>query len=170
MSYLTELIAKSPGWGLALSDFTLFEALNEIPHEKEKKMYTILGKFPRFEVDLTNLVLASHLGCLYKDYLKEIGSIDKIPENGDKILAATSVRNNFPICTMNMRDYPYPFFEVILKETIKYERKRCPVFITIYVVQPQIKTIVDYYSQRIGVQEMPENTTLLEIAGPKEKK
>lgn len=147
--YLKDLLSRSPGWGLIISEFTLFETVNELPIKKEVKMANLLNSFTTFAVDKENLFIAGHLGCLYSDYYKEINITDKFPEPGDKIIGATSLRNNAPICTLNIRDFPAPFFKEILREVFTYNTKKGQVFTVIYIIQPQIKFFEDFYNKRV---------------------
>lgn len=149
VDYLNSLINRSPGWGLAISGFTLFETLNEIPHKEELKIAGRLATFPFYDVDKVQLYTAAHLGCLYVEHFKELKISDKLPEAGDKIIAATAYNGDGLICTINMRDFPAPFFKEYMRETFTQETNRKGIaHTTIYILETQKELIDKLYQKR----------------------
>lgn len=151
----------SPGWALAISDVTFFEILNEIPKNKEAKALSELNKFPRFEVSQEMLMTAARLGCLYRDHNAELGITDKPPEMGDKIIAATALlsQGGGLVFTMNMRDYPAPFFKEYIRYTFAYDsKKRGAVHDTVYFMEPQAQLISDHTAKRDAIKESKEKS------------
>lgn len=178
VEYLENLIETSPGWGLAITDATLYESLNEIPFSEEEALSRHLDKIPSYPINRNTMLLAADLGNVYCDYFKETKSKEnnekeKMPEPMDKIISALVLQNNAFICTENIRDYPSPFFRESFKRIFSYEKKkgRGMRLKTIYITEPDVDAILKYHSKRtsgtreIGTMPKPDN-----IAKSKNKK
>lgn len=133
------------GYGIAISDITYFEILNEASLDKEQKMVSVLNGISRFFVKKDIMIAAAHLGSFYKEHGLSPTQFDP----GDKIIASTSVLHNCLILTMNGRDFPQPFFKEIERRMINYQNKDWPVCVPVYFLEPQIDYITKYHSKRI---------------------
>ena len=142
-------IATERGYGLAISNISIFEMLNESNMETEEKRIEAIQFFKRFELDNKVLIAASHIGCLYKEANHTISSF------GVKIIAATAFLTDSLIFTLNGKDYPRPFFDELVKTYIKYEVKGRDVIQVAYFMKPDVKLIEELHKNR--VQEHQEN-------------
>lgn len=159
VEYLRGLITSSVGWGIALSGITTFECLNEVPCAGEAELTTLLNQFPKYPVDEEALMTAAHLGSIYKDSFKDLGINEGMPELGDKLIAASAIIHNGWICTMNLRDFPEPFFQEKMRHVFTHETKgKGPVFLVLYIVEPQIALINSYYEKRTAKLPLPTPT------------
>ncbi|HEU0080745.1 MAG TPA: hypothetical protein VFQ72_01820 [Candidatus Paceibacterota bacterium] len=153
IAFIKDLFDKSPGWGIAISNITIFEAVNELPVEKEEDMTETLAGVPSYEIDKETLILAAHLGSLYVDYFKDQGIQCKVPEAGDKIIAASAIKHNCFICTRNIQDYPAPFFIERIRKVFSYEKLGKGVNLQpMYILEPQIDTIMAYFAKMNGAK------------------
>lgn len=135
----------SLGYGIAVSDLTYFELLNEAAVEKEQKMINTLNGVTRFYVKKDILIAAAHLASLYKEHKFPMTQFDAC----DKIIGATAVLRNCILYTINGRDYPQPFFKEIERKMLEYQSKEWPVCVPTYFLEPQIEYINQYHQKRI---------------------
>jgi len=94
------------------------------------------------------LRLLESWGCLYKDYDEELGVQSKPPESADKIIAATAFSSNGIVFTMNVQDYPTPFFKEVGRALIEYEKKDRPVPLYVFFMEPQLEVFNLYNEKR----------------------
>jgi len=107
-----ELIAE--GYSLAISEITLFENLQGLWGQREKKVADRLKGFESKVVSKLVLRLAAILHGLYIQ--EKRNDIDV----GDKILAATAILEKGYILTENHKDFPPPFFTTKKSIAISY--------------------------------------------------
>lgn len=136
------------GYGIAISDLTYFELLNEASLEKEKKMIGALNGITRCYVKKNVLIAAAHLSSLYKEHGLQMTQFD----NGDRIIAATAVLQNWIIFTTNGKDFPQPFFKEIDRRMLDYQSKEWPVCVPSYFMEPQLDYILKCNDNRIGIK------------------
>lgn len=133
--------AVKAGYDLAISDFTFFELLDGASVEKETQRIDALNGLSRAYVKRNTLIAAAHLGCLYAD--------DKASADiGDKIIGATALLSNSIIYTANVRDYPLPFYNVLLKGYLIHHKKGFEVTIPSYFLKPDVDYIIKKYNER----------------------
>lgn len=145
----------SQGYGLALSQYSLFELLDTASVENEIKAMSAVQGLKQFKVLQGTLIVAGHLGCLYKE-----DGLDnnKQPERGDKIIAGTSIINNAVIFTTNGRDFPRPFFKEVSKPLLKYKKTDGrEVCIYSYFLEPDFSVIQTKYDSRVGTNSKISN-------------
>jgi predicted nucleic acid-binding protein len=143
MKYLYALTTR--GFSLSISEFTFFELLRGIPTtKKENILIEKLLLFGRFAVTNKVLVAAAQLITLY--------NAQKIPpdqiQDGDLILAATSILEGAPILTANVNDFPRPFFDTLEHQLIHFNVKNNQQMIVTNILQPNIQIIQYYFSRR----------------------
>lgn len=139
--------ALSKGYGLSMSIFTLLELIDTATVENEMKAMSATTGIKRFKINQTVLVAAGHLGCMYKE-----NKVQKEPEKGDKIIAATSLLNNTIIFTTNGRDYPRPFFKEMSKPLLKYHKSDGrEVYIVSYFLEPDFEVIAAKHQERLDM-------------------
>lgn len=138
-------------YGIAVSDLTYFELLNEASIEKEQKMITALNGVTRFYVKRDILIAAAHLGSFYKEHKFPMTQFDAC----DKVIAATAIVRNCLLYTINGRDYPPPFFKEIERRMLDYQSKEWPVCVPTYFLEPQLEYISQYHQKRIQPYLLP---------------
>jgi predicted nucleic acid-binding protein len=136
--------ALSKGYGISMSIYTLLELIDTASIENEVKATQAISGVKRFRINHTILVTAGHLGCMYKD-----DGISKVPEKGDKIIAATSVIHNALIFTTNGRDFPEPFFHTISKPLLTYRKYGRDVCLISYFIEPDYIVLEKKYQERV---------------------
>lgn len=143
LEILREAVAL--GYGIAISDITLFEVVNGTSVDTEIKMEQTLGGVERFYIKKDILLGAAHLGGIYKAHglpLDQFGT-------EDQIIAATAIARNALVFTKNGRDFPPPMFKELDRRMIEYKSKEYPVCVPVYFMEPQIEYIVAHYATRI---------------------
>ncbi len=143
LDILREAVAL--GYGIAISDITLFEVINGTGLDTEVKMMETLKGVDRFSLKQDVLFAAAHLGGLYKahDYrLDQFGT-------ADQLIAATSITRNALVFTKNGKDFPQPMFKELDRRMIEYTSKEYPVCVPTYFMEPQIDYIRVHYSKRV---------------------
>jgi predicted nucleic acid-binding protein len=133
------------GYGIAISEITIFELFNEVSVKKEVQIMNTLQGLVRFQVRKNTLVAAAHLASMYKDHKLPMDQF----ETGDRIIAATAVLGNCIIFTLNGRDFPQPFFKEIERRRFEYQSKEWPVCVYSYFMEPQNEYIGQYHQKRI---------------------
>ncbi len=138
--------AKTKGYGLALSQYSLIELVDNASIENESKRMAAIKGIKHFKVKQSVLLIAGHLGCLYK----EDGMEEKQqPERGDKIIGATAFLYESLIYTTNGRDYPQPFFKEIARQTFLYKTDSGrDASVVGYFIEPDKETIINKYANR----------------------
>lgn len=150
--------AKEKNYGLALSQYSILELVDTANIDIEKRRLNVISGFKHFKVKQDILIVAGHLGCLYKDD----GLTEKQqPERGDKIIGATAINHNCLIYTTNAKDFPPPYFKEIGRHWLTYKKNGADVAIVGYFMEPDILAIVRRYGQRINdksvMQLLPAN-------------
>lgn len=133
-SYLSELAQR--GFGLAISEITLYELLRGTYVKKKSDMINVLNLFPRYFITNQALTAAADLETLY--------NIDKIPtsvEDGDKFIGATSILTASLILTANSRDYPLPFFAELERRILSYNYNNRLKSIPVSLLSPDMNII-----------------------------
>lgn len=141
-AYLEEV--HRAGYSLAISNFSIFELLSGVPKSKESNLISALEVIPRFEVTTEVLVAAAQLTTVYRMEKAEYGHITQ----GDKIIAATSLLNDFPVLTANSNDFPRPFFNELHKKFIFYKDKNRDRMIPVYLLLPDFDLVKFRYETR----------------------
>lgn len=141
----------SQGYGLALSQYSIFELLDTASVENEIKAMNAVQGLKQFKVLQSVLIASGHLGCLYnEDGLEN----NKQPERGDKVIGGTSLINNTVIFTTNGRDFPRPFFKELSKPILKYKKSDGrDVYVISYFLEPDIEVVQSKYQSRIATQK-----------------
>lgn len=142
--------AASKKYGIGLSQYSLMELLDNASTENETKRLSAVKGFKQFKIKQTTLIVAAHLGCLYKqEGLQE----KQQPETGDKIIAATSILYNALIFTTNARDFPLPFFKEVARQIYIYktESNKDAAVVGCFF-EPAYDVIAQKYNERIGVK------------------
>lgn len=114
--------ATGLGYGIAISDITLFEVINGAGLDTEVKMNSTLVGVDRFYIKKDILFAAAHLGGLYKSHGYQLDQFG----TEDQIIAATAVMRNALVFTKNGRDFPQPMFKEIDRRMIEYKSKEYP--------------------------------------------
>ncbi len=128
---LKDLIKK--GKDLSVSYYTVFELLRGANKDKEKKRRETLEGFYKYSISPKVIVWAAMLDTLYRNDGVENG-IDE----GDKIIAATSISLSIPIITTNGQHFPRPFFDGY-KKIIEYSKNsRRSRVIAVYFLSPDL--------------------------------
>jgi predicted nucleic acid-binding protein len=137
--------AVSQGYGLAMSQYSLIELVDNASVETEQRRINAIKGVKHFKVKQSTLIAAGHLGSLYK----EDGMEEKQqPERGDKIIGATAVLNNCVIYTTNGKDFPPPYFKEIARHYLPYTKAGRDVAIMGYFLEPDLKAIEDRNNSR----------------------
>jgi predicted nucleic acid-binding protein len=132
--YITDLLSR--GFEFAISTVTIFELLRGATIRTEMKMTNLLDRFTKIDITENLLQYAAKLESAYK--LENIQP--KEIEDGDKIIAATSILSSSIILTANASDFPTPFFKEVERKFITFEVKRERTkTIVVYLLQPQIE-------------------------------
>jgi len=139
--------AVSKGYGLGISQLSIFELLDSASLQNEIKAFSIISGLKQFKILQGVLITAGHLGCLYSE-----DGIDyqKHPQIGDKIIAATAIVNNAVILTFNGRHFPTPFFKIISTNALKYKQDGGrESYQVCYFLEPDIDIIKKKYDSRL---------------------
>lgn len=143
ITLLNEVVAL--GYGIAISDITLFESINGTSVETEIKMEQILQGVERYYIKKDVLFAAAHMGGLYKAHNYQLDQFGI----GDQIIAGTSVIRNALVLTKNGRDFPPPMFKELDRRMIEYTSKEYPVCVPVYFMEPQLEYISAHYDKRL---------------------
>lgn len=141
--------AVSKGYGLGISQLSIFELLDSASLQNEIKAFSIISGLKQFKILQRVLIAAGHLGCLYSE-----DGIDyqKHPQIGDKIIAATAIVNNAVVLTFNGRHFPPPFFKIISTNALKYKQNDGrESYQVCYFLEPDIDVIKKKYDSRLPV-------------------
>ena len=140
-------------YGLSISTFTLLELINTSTIENEVKSVNATSALKHFEVTQEVLIAAGHLGCMYKDDGMD-GNKQKPPDVGDKIIAASAVMHDAVIFTINGRDFPQPFFNIIAKPILIHTQPDGrEVHTPSYFIEPDLDYIGKKHNERISEHE-----------------
>lgn len=130
---------KNKGYVPAISDISFTELLDGTNIDREDTIARSLEAFPTLTADHEILVVAGHVGTLYKD--AGVGDIDI----GDKIISATAIVSDAIILTGNGRHFPQPFFREIARTTVQYTRAGRPVCQYVVFMRPDYSAISEHY-------------------------
>jgi predicted nucleic acid-binding protein len=131
----------SEGYKLTISAYELFEAYRGLNRDRIPSMNKLVAPFTPLEVDANTFRIAAALYTCYKSHsaTRDSKHNDK-PRNaddGDIVIAATSLHYNALVLTANGNDFPRPFFsEVGKSHTLK--RKTNKAQIRVHLLQPEI--------------------------------
>lgn len=134
LEIIKEYLGK--GYKPAISNITIYEALQRCTETKEKEVLDKLKLFTQLEVSNKVLTVAAWLADLYRN--------DKVPDSQisdcDKIIAATAFLTKSVIITTDAYDYPRPFFKEKDKRIIQYVFDDSKTgFIIVYVFEPDFR-------------------------------
>lgn len=120
---------------LAISEFTIYENLQGLWGKRAIAAKQILSAYETKEVSEGVLLLASQLQGLYHEE-----GFDNI-QDGDKIIAATTVLENGLVLTRNHKDFPHPFFQTEKSFPLAYKMGHYSVTIDLALYKPDIALI-----------------------------
>lgn len=141
--YLSELLQR--GFGLAISDITIYELLKGSSIKNETEMLRILNIFQRYYLTDNVLIASAQLETIYK-----IEGIEaKQVESGDKFIGATAILTGSLVLTANSRDFPSPYFQELERKALIYiEKRNRSKCILASVLSPDINMINRRFSER----------------------
>lgn len=141
--YLQELLGR--GFGLAISQISIYELLKGASVKMEREMLPILNLFQQYFITDQVLLAAAQLDTIYaleKLFSKQI-------EDCDKFIAATSILTGSLILTANARDFPWPYFQEVERAPMIYKEKRSRSrSILVSLLSPDITVINQRFSER----------------------
>jgi len=140
--YLLDLIRR--GFGLAISDITIYELLRGNSKEKEEKMLKHLDAFFRYFLTNSVLIAAAQLDNILKMENIQANSMD----HGDKLIAATSILTGSLILTNNSRDFPWPLFHEAETKYINYKEGNKQKILVLALSRPDINYIGVKFTER----------------------
>lgn len=143
LKYLSDLMKR--GFGLAISDISIYEILRGATTSQEEKIFRTLGIFNTYYISQQVIIASARLYTLYRDEKIQVANID----DGDLIIAATSVLTGSLILTRNRRDFPFPFFEEAEIRTIYFAKSLGHTGEhTICLLRPNINLVVRKFLQK----------------------
>lgn len=142
LKFLLELTQR--GFGLAISDISIYESLRERTVGQEVEIINTLKLFPNYLITNEVLIASSRLSTLYKNEGVPINQIE-IP---DKIIASTAILTNSLILTANINDFPRPFFSEAEKKYILYKKRNKEQLLVVMLLQPDPVVIQDRFAKR----------------------
>lgn len=141
--YLQELMNR--GFGLAISDITIYELLKGANVKKENEMLQTLNLFQTYFVTQQVLLAAARLETIYKIE----GILPNQIEEGDKFIAATSILTGSLIITANIRDFPWPYFQEVERKIAVYsEKRKRSKCVMLAILNPDIQMVNQRFSER----------------------
>lgn len=123
-----------------ISEITYAELLNGANIGKEKKVIEKLDSFSKFQIMERNLIGAGKLGSVYYQENQEYKRISL----GDLIIAATSIIENTPILTADVKDFPFPFFKQSISENIQSKKH----IYSVAILKPDYNVINSRFKER----------------------
>lgn len=131
VQYILDTIKK--GYTGAISQITIYEAIQRLNEAMEDQAFKILNLFTHLDVTKKVLIVSAWLADLYR---KE-GIPDSQISDCDKIIAATAFITGSLVLTSNPNDFPRPFFSEKDKKIIIYKNnKDRDAMIIIYLLEP----------------------------------
>ncbi|KKP48282.1 MAG: hypothetical protein UR39_C0001G0077 [Candidatus Woesebacteria bacterium GW2011_GWA1_33_30] len=141
--YLLSLVGR--GFGLAISDISISELLQDATLEQEKISSSTLSLFNRYPLNEDILIAGAQISTLYK--------IDNTKNNSislpDKIIASASVLSGSLILTADVNDYPRLFFSEAEEKWILYRKNNKNNILVIQLLRPNTEYIKQKFSERI---------------------
>lgn len=125
------------------SDFSTYELFRECPKDKETQLDAVWNRFTRYQVDGRVTRFAAQLASAYKTYGLGTASIN----DGDRMIAATTIITKSLILTADSNDFPRPFFKENHIQEIYYKKKDRKTLLMIYLLEPYYEAI-NYYHER----------------------
>lgn len=148
VEHLRDLLGRSPGWEIAISEISIFELSNFKDPAREVEHSNAVNELHTFAINSEVLRAAARLNNFYQE--AEIGVGEQEIEIPDLLIAGTAALTGSSIYTTNMRDYPAPFFaeQTNLRKIFQYSAKRSTACLATYIMVPQTEIIQTYYSRR----------------------
>lgn len=140
-TYLIDLLGR--GFGLAISDVSIMELLQDATVKRETEGMNSLKPFVRYNLLDNTLIAAAQLSTLYKR--------DKCHDGismADKIIGATAVLSGSLILTADINDYPRPFFSESEEKLVTYRKNNRPNMISMQLLRPNIIYINQRFTER----------------------
>jgi len=134
-TYVSELALR--GFGLAISDISIYELLRGAAKQKEGELIRLLALFTRYDLSSNVMVASAQLDSIMKMEQITVEGID----HGDKFIAATAILTNSLIMTANYRDFPLPFFQEVERRLLTYMEKGRPKSICVLLLQPDLELV-----------------------------
>lgn len=141
-SYLLDLVAR--GFGLAISDISIVELLQDSTSEQEKIGLEILNLFNRYQLNESFLLGAAQFSTLYKSDRVRNDAISL----ADKIIASSSVLSGSLVLTADVNDYPRPFFWEAEEKQIIYRKNNKTNILIVQLLRPNMEYINQKFSER----------------------
>lgn len=135
---------RGKAFGVAISELTYSELIDGAHLDKETKVIDFLDQF--YSLPITKRITkgAGKLGSVYKQEFQ----LEKSISLGDKVIAATAIIFSAPIITANVKDFPQPFFNVLLSKNIVYKQNDRRKMIYIAFLYPNYEYIKHAFSIR----------------------
>ena len=142
LSYLLELVQR--GFGLALSDITIYELLRGNKKDKEKRMLELLNPFFRYYLTVEVLVAAAQLDNIMKTQNIDINSVD----HADKLIASTAILTGSLILTADAKGFHWPFFQEAERKVITFEKNHKTKCYVLALLKADNAVITQSFNQR----------------------
>jgi len=142
IGYLTEFAKR--GFGLAISDVTINEALCNTTKIQEVKIIQTLNLFKTYQIAQNVLIASSRLSTLYKNENIPLSQISL----SDKIIASTAILTGSLILTGDINDFPRPFFNESEQRLVQYQKRNKPQLLVLELLSPNYPVIVDRLNKR----------------------
>lgn len=127
---------------LAISEFSGFEVLKKIKNEKIKNETTenyylkLLNFLHNIQINRDILIEAARLFSKYNKKSPQDEQREKRLA-GDLIIGATAINNNALLLTVNQRDFPTPFWEIIDRDYILFDKEQKTQVLNVYLLKPE---------------------------------
>ncbi|MDP3982500.1 MAG: PIN domain-containing protein [bacterium] len=141
--YISELIER--GFGLTISEITVYELLAGLSSEKEKQAIQTLEAFGRYKVEVDVFIGAAQLSTLYS---MDKSVMDSGISTGDRIIAASAILTGSLILSSDVNDYPRPYFNEVEERLIYFKKKDRQHMISTYLLAPNIPVINQKFNER----------------------
>lgn len=142
IQYLSDVIGR--GFGLAISEITIFELLSGATVKQERARFQTLSLFKRYKISEQVLVGAAQLATLYQ----RENILTQNISTADMIIAATAILTGSLVMTANVNDFPRPFFREAEERLINYRYKNRPRMIPVCLLSPNIPVISKRFGER----------------------
>jgi predicted nucleic acid-binding protein len=141
LKFLLDLIQR--GFGLAISDISIFELLQDATIKKENEGVDTLKLFGRYNLLENTLIASAQISTLYKsDRCHDGISV------ADKIIGATAILSGSLILTADINDYPRPFFNEVEEKLLIYRKNNKSNMISMQILRPNIVYINQRFLER----------------------
>ena len=129
---------------MSISDITYAQLIDGAHINKENKVIGFLDRIYSFPITRRIMKGAGKLGSVYKEAFQ----LEKGIALADKAIAATSIIFSAPIIIANIKDFPQPFFNVLLSKNIVYKQNDREKMIYIAFLYPNYEYIKHAFSIR----------------------